>query len=232
MTIFMGIIALLLLIFFGYQLYERYQLDNLDSDSQELRNKLIVYKYQRNHWLLTTLLIGFLIMGALLIGILYRQQSLITENQQLKKEMNRLLQHSSQTSTVQTFQGNEKTVQTFPWQQLVKNDSMKTLKAYEVQLAKAWQPFLGNTTITILKSQRTEAITLSLFSSLLTVHDYQIVLENINQFVQTLNSVKQVTMIDFHLMYADDSENWDKQSLVFSRPSQGAMLEEVVLDEK
>ncbi|MGH2233422.1 hypothetical protein ACQ1ZI_17760, partial [Enterococcus faecalis] len=67
----------------------------------------------------------------------------------------------------------------FPWKQAVSAESAAVLTNYELQLAREWRPYLGETSITMIRSEKTQTLTLSVFSVGLSYHEFQTGQDNI-----------------------------------------------------
>ena len=58
----------------------------------------------------------------------------------------------------------------------------------------------------MIRSEKTQTLTLSVFSVGLSYHEFQTGQDNIVALIAALNSVKEITMIDFNFTYRDESK--------------------------
>ena len=93
-----------------------------------------------------------------------------------------------------------------------------------------WQPFFGESNVAIMLSQKTETMTIAVFSTVLTYSDFQTAEKNVETFIKELQPIKEITMIDFTFTYRDKSSKLSKQSIVYSRNTKEDNLEKVALD--
>ena len=117
----------------------------------------------------------------------------------------------------------------FTWKQAVSAESAAVLTNYELQLAREWRPYLGETSITMIRSEKTQTLTLSVFSVGLSYHEFQTGQDNIVALIAALNSVKEITMIDFNFTYRDQEQTLVKSIDTYARETLETNLEPVVI---
>ncbi|MFD2306787.1 hypothetical protein [Enterococcus termitis] len=232
MSIFMFVLVVALFLFFSYQLYVRFQLESLDSDSPKMKRKINFYKYQENNRSLLFLMIAAIIFCLIFLGILYNQNTLRKDNKDLELKIEEIKDARGETSgtEIESYKENTLKLAEFPWNKVVESRDAQALDNYELQLIRDWQPFFGETNVAIMISQKTETLTLSVFPTALTYSDFQTAEKNIETFIKELQSVKEITIIDFNFTYRDKSSKLSKQSIVYSRESKEGNLEKVALD--
>lgn len=228
----MFVLVVLLFLFFSYQLYVRFQLESLDSDSPKMKRKINFYKYQENNRSLLFLMIAAILFCVILFGILYTQHSLNKENKDLEFQIEEIKDAGKGMSgaEIESYEENSLKLTKFPWKKIVESRDAKALDNYELQLIRDWQPFFGESNVAIMISQKTETLTVSIFSTALTFNDFQTAEKNIETVIKELQSVKEITMIDFNFTYRDKSNKLSKQSNVYTRETKDSNLEKVVLD--
>lgn len=232
MTIFMFALVVILFLFFCYQLYVRFQLESLDSDSPKMKRKINFYKYQENNRSLLFLMIAAIIFSLILLGILYNQDALRKDNKDLELKIEEIKDAKGSAisgAEIESYQQDALKLTEFPWKKIVESRDAQALDNYELQLIRDWQPFFGETNIAIMISQKTETLTISVFPTALSFADFQTAEKNIETFVNELQPVKEITMIDFNCTYRDQTNKLSKQSFVYSRESKDVNLEKVVL---
>ncbi|OJG98436.1 hypothetical protein RV18_GL003337 [Enterococcus termitis] len=228
----MFVLVVALFLFFSYQLYVRFQLESLDSDSPKMKRKINFYKYQENNRSLLFLMIAAIIFCLIFLGILYNQNTLRKDNKDLELKIEEIKDARGETSgtEIESYKENTLKLAEFPWNKVVESRDAQALDNYELQLIRDWQPFFGETNVAIMISQKTETLTLSVFPTALTYSDFQTAEKNIETFIKELQSVKEITIIDFNFTYRDKSSKLSKQSIVYSRESKEGNLEKVALD--
>lgn len=232
MTIFMFALVVILFLFFCYQLYVRFQLESLDSDSPKMKRKINFYKYQENNRSLLFLMIAAIIFSLILLGILYNQDALRKDNKDLELKIEEIKDTKGSTASgaeIESYQQDALKLTEFPWKKIVESRDAQALDNYELQLIRDWQPFFGETNVAIMISQKTETLTISVFPTALSFNDFQTAEKNIETFVNELQPVKEITMIDFNCTYRDQTNKLSKQSFVYSRESKDVNLEKVAL---
>ena len=228
----MFILVILLFLFFSYQLYNRFQLESLDSESPKMKRKINFYKHQENNRSLLFLMVAVIIFCLILLGILYNQEALRKDNKDLElkiEEVRDAKGSTSATAEIENYQQDSLKLAELPWQKIVESRDTQALDSYELQLMRDWQPFFGESNVAIMISQKTETLTISVFPTALSLSDFQIVEKNIPTFVNELQSVKEIMMIDFNCTYRDQTNTLSKQSFVYSRESKETNLEKVEL---
>lgn len=232
MTIFMFALVVILFLFFCYQLYVRFQLEGLDSDSPKMKRKINFYKYQENNRSLLFLMIAAIIFSLILLGILYNQDALRKDNKDLELKIEEIKDTKGSAvsgAEIESYQQDALKLTEFPWKKIVESRDAQALDNYELQLIRDWQPFFGETNVAIMISQKTETLTISVFPTALSFKDFQTAEKNIETFVNELQPVKEITMIDFNCTYRDQTNKLSKQSFVYSRESKDVNLEKVAL---
>ncbi|GGC93335.1 hypothetical protein JZO66_08565 [Enterococcus sp. DIV0242_7C1] len=232
MTIFMFVLTVLLFLFFSYQLYVRFQLESLDSDSPKMKRKINFYKHQENNRSLLFLMIAAIIFCLILLGILYNQNTLRKDNKDLEFKIEEISDARGVTSGtgIENYKENTLKLGEFSWKKVIESRDAKTLDNYELQFMREWQPFFGESNVAIMISQKTETMTIAVFSTVLTYSDFQTAEKNVETFIKELQPVKEITMIDFTFTYRDKSSKLSKQSIVYSRNTKEDNLEKVALD--
>ncbi|MCA5012270.1 MULTISPECIES: hypothetical protein [unclassified Enterococcus] len=232
MTIFMFVLTVLLFLFFSYQLYVRFQLESLDSDSPKMKRKINFYKHQENNRSLLFLMIAAIIFCLILLGILYNQNTLRKDNKDLEFKIEEISDARGGTSGtgIENYKENTLKLGEFSWKKVIESRDAKTLDNYELQFMREWQPFFGESNVAIMISQKTETMTIAVFSTVLTYSDFQTAEKNVETFIKELQPIKEITMIDFTFTYRDKSSKLSKQSIVYSRNTKEDNLEKVALD--
>lgn len=232
MTIFMFVLVAILFLFFSYQLYVRFQLESLDSDSPKMKRKINFYKYQENNRSLLFLMIAAIIFCLILFGILYNQDALRKDNKDLELKIGEIkdARGGASGAEIESYKENSLKLTEFPWKKVVESRDAQTLDNYELQFLRDWQPFLGEANVAIMISQKTETLTISVFPTALTFSDFQTAEKNIETFINELQPVKEITMIDFNFTYRDKTNKLSKKSIVYTRESKESNLEKVVLE--
>ncbi|WYJ96195.1 hypothetical protein DOK67_0000459 [Enterococcus sp. DIV0212c] len=233
MTIFMFVLVVILFLFFSYQLYVRFQLESLDSDSPKMKRKINFYKYQENNRSLLFLMMAAIIFCLILFGILYNQDTLRKDNKDLELKIEEIKDArggASSGAEIESYKENSLKLTEFPWKKVVESRDAQALDNYELQLLRDWQPFFGEANVAIMISQKTETLTVSVFPTSLTFNDFQTAEKNIETFIKELQPVKEITMIDFNFTYRDKTNKLSKQSIVYARESKETNLESVKLD--
>lgn len=226
----MILIVVLLIVFFSIQLYVRVQLESLDSNDRKMKQKINFYKSQENNRAIIFLLAGAIIFCLLFAGIIYTQNSLRKDNKDLQMKMEDVEARATSTSALEVYKDNTLKLASFPWDKVVETTDNQSMINYELQLIREWQPFLGEANITIINSQNTKSLTLSVFSSSLSNEAYKTAVKNAEAFVKELNKAQQITMIDFNFTYRNEKDTLSKSTIVYSRPSKEGNLEKVNLD--
>ncbi|WP_430602409.1 hypothetical protein IGJ02_002757 [Enterococcus sp. DIV0724b] len=232
MTIFMFVLVAILFLFFSYQLYVRFQLESLDSDSPKMKRKINFYKYQENNRSLLFLMIAAIIFCLILFGILYNQDALRKDNKDLELKIGEIkdARGGASGAEIESYKENSLKLTEFPWKKVVESRDAQTLDNYELQFLRDWQPFFGEANVAIMISQKTETLTISVFPTALTFSDFQTAEKNIETFINELQPVKEITMIDFNFTYRDKTNKLSKKSIVYTRESKESNLEKVVLE--
>lgn len=228
----MFVLTVLLFLFFSYQLYVRFQLESLDSDSPKMKRKINFYKHQENNRSLLFLMIAAIIFCLILLGILYNQNTLRKDNKDLEFKIEEISDARGGTSGtgIENYKENTLKLGEFSWKKVIESRDAKTLDNYELQFMREWQPFFGESNVAIMISQKTETMTIAVFSTVLTYSDFQTAEKNVETFIKELQPVKEITMIDFTFTYRDKSSKLSKQSIVYSRNTKEDNLEKVALD--
>ncbi|MBO0422890.1 hypothetical protein BCR22_11165 [Enterococcus plantarum] len=232
MTIFMFVLVVILFLIFSYQLYVRFQLETLDSDSPKMKRKINFYKYQENNRSLLFLMIGALVFCLVLFGILYNQDALRKDNKNLELKIDEIkdARGGASGAEIESYKENALKLTEFPWRKVVESRDAQALDNYELQLLRDWQPFFGEANVAIMISQKTETLTVSVFPTALTFSDFQTAEKNIETFIKELQPVKEITMIDFNFTYRDQTNKLSKKSIVYTRGTTDSNLEKIVLD--
>lgn len=228
MNILILLVSLGLLVFLSYQLYIRMQLERVEPDSPQMKRKIIFYKNQENNRLVLFLMFTAILFCLLFLGVLYNQYQL----EQRQKDLEHKIEEVSYASgySVESYQDNALKLAEFPWKKVVESRDAQALTNYEIQLSKEWQPFLGETSVTILKSQNTKSLTISVFSAGLTFENFKTAEKNIEPFIKELTNANEIKMIDFNFTYRNEENTLSKMTTVYSRASDEAKLEKVQLD--
>mgnify|MGYP003176161334 CR=1 FL=1 len=206
-----------LFLFVSYQLYLRLLVEKLDSEDRTLKRKINFYKYQKNSRLMIYLLFSVCLLSVLLLGIVYTYYQLNQRNIRMEQRIERLAQGQATQGDKIKKQAIKKTaLNQFTWKQAVSAESAAVLTNYELQLAREWRPYLGETSITMIRSEKTQTLTLSVFSVGLSYH-------------AALNSVKEITMIDFNFTYRDQEQTLVKSIDTYARETLETNLEPVVI---
>lgn len=165
MTIFMFVLTVLLFLFFSYQLYVRFQLESLDSDSPKMKRKINFYKHQENNRSLLFLMIAAIIFCLILLGILYNQNTLRKDNKDLEFKIEEISDARGVTSGtgIENYKENTLKLGEFSWKKVIESRDAKTLDNYELQFMREWQPFFGESNVAIMISQKTETMTIAVF---------------------------------------------------------------------
>ncbi|MEI5991078.1 hypothetical protein A5881_002611 [Enterococcus termitis] len=232
MTIFMFVLVVLLFLFFCYQLYVRFQLESLDSDSPKMKRKINFYKYQENNRSILFLMIAAIIFCLILFGILYNQDALRKDNKDLELKIGEIKEARGGASgaEIESYKENTLKLAEFPWKKVVESRDAQSLDNYELSFVRDWQPFFGEANVTILISQKTETLTISVFPTALTFSDFQTAEKNIEPFIKELQPVKEIKMMDFNFTYRDKSNKLSKKSIVYTRELKDSNLEKVELN--
>lgn len=219
-----------LFLFVSYQLYLRLLVEKLDSEDRTLKRKINFYKYQKNSRLMIYLLFSVCLLSVLLLGIVYTYYQLNQRNIRMEQRIERLAQGQATQGDKIKKQAIKKTaLNQFPWKQAVSAESAAVLTNYELQLAREWRPYLGETSITMIRSEKTQTLTLSVFSVGLSYPEFQTAQDNILALIATLNSVKEITMIDFNFTYRDQEQTLVKSIDTYARETLETNLEPVVI---
>ncbi|OJG54014.1 hypothetical protein RV06_GL000407 [Enterococcus haemoperoxidus] len=228
----MFVLVAILFLFFSYQLYVRFQLESLDSDSPKMKRKINFYKYQENNRSLLFLMIAAIIFCLILFGILYNQDALRKDNKDLELKIGEIkdARGGASGAEIESYKENSLKLTEFPWKKVVESRDAQTLDNYELQFLRDWQPFFGEANVAIMISQKTETLTISVFPTALTFSDFQTAEKNIETFIKELQPVKEITMIDFNFTYRDKTNKLSKKSIVYTRESKESNLEKVVLE--
>ena len=215
-----------LFLFVSYQLYLRLLVEKLDSEDR----KINFYKYQKNSRLMIYLLFSVCLLSVLLLGIVYTYYQLNQRNIRMEQRIERLAQGQVTQGDKIKKQAIKKTaLNQFTWKQAVSAESAAVLTNYELQLAREWRPYLGETSITMIRSEKTQTLTLSVFSVGLSYHEFQTGQDNIVALIAALNSVKEITMIDFNFTYRDQEQTLVKSIDTYARETLETNLEPVVI---
>ncbi|MTD38369.1 hypothetical protein GIX45_06985 [Erwinia sp. CPCC 100877] len=231
MTLFMYLLIIVLFLFFSYQLYTRFQLESLDFDSPKMKRKINFYKYQENNRSLLFLMIAAIIFCLILLGILYSQDTLRKNNKDLEIRINELKAKEGRAAVpeIESYKADTLKLSKFPWDKVVKSSNAQALDNYELQLIRDWQPFFGESNIVIAVGQKSQTMTLSVFSTTLSYEDYQTAEKNVEQFIDELQSVQELTMIDFNFTYRAKANKLSKKSFIYSKNSKEESLNKVTL---
>lgn len=231
MTIVMLLMLLaviLVLAFFAYQLFEKYQLEGLTADTRKMRRKINVYKNRQNSKQILYILIGLVVLCVLLVGMLYNQYYLNNKIEKMETKVEGVQKNSGGgTADVESYTEKDLKLSEFTWDKILSAGDQAALANYEVQLSSDWEPYFGDTNVTIIKSDATKTMTLSVAATSLSNDGYQTAKKNAETFVKELNSVEQVTMIDFNFTYRNESKNLSKDTLVYSKADKGKDFEKV-----
>ena len=121
MTIFMFVLTVLLFLFFSYQLYVRFQLESLDSDSPKMKRKINFYKHQENNRSLLFLMIAAIIFCLILLGILYNQNTLRKDNKDLEFKIEEISDARGGTSGtgIENYKENSLKLGEFSWKKVI-----------------------------------------------------------------------------------------------------------------
>ncbi|OEH84124.1 hypothetical protein BCR26_00120 [Enterococcus rivorum] len=232
MMIVMVILVALLLAFFSYQLYVRVQLESLDSDNPKMKRKINFYKHQENNRSLIFLMAGTVMFSLLFAGVFYNQNVLRQETKDLELKVEEIKSSGAGSSsiTVESYKENALKLTEFPWNKVVESRDATALTNYEIQLSRDWQPFFGEINATILKSNNTKSLTLSIFSSSLRDQGFETAEKNVEVFAKELAPIKEITMLDFNFTYRDKTNTLSKKAIVYSRPSKEGNLEKIELE--
>lgn len=230
--IVMVILVAVLLMFFSYQLYVRVQLETLDSDNSKMKRKINFYKHQENNRSLVFLMAGMVLICLVFAGVFYNQSALRKENKDLELKFEEIKSSNNSSSNFAVESYKEKTLKLteFPWGKVVESRDAAALTNYEIQLSRDWQPFFGETNVTILKSNNTKSLTLSVFSSSLRDQGFETAEKNVGIFAKELAPAKEITMLDFNFTYRDKTNTLSKKTIVYSRPSKEGNLERIELE--
>ena len=212
-----------LFLFVSYQLYLRLLVEKLDSEDRTLKRKINFYKYQKNSRLMIYLLFSVCLLSVLLLGIVYTYYQLNQRNIRMEQRIER------QGDKIKKQAIKKTALNQFPWKQAVSAESAAVLTNYELQLAREWRPYLGETSITMIRSEKTQTLTLSVFSVGLSYHEFQTGQDNIVALIAALNSVKEITMIDFNFTYRDQEQTLVKSIDTYARETLETNLEPVVI---
>jgi len=205
-----------LFLFVSYQLYLRLHVEKLESEDRTLKRKINFYKYQKNSRLMIYLLFSVCLLSVLLLGIVYTYYQLNQRNIRMEQRIERLAQGQAAQGDKIKKQAIKKTaLNQFPWKQAVSAESAAVLTNYELQLAREWRPYLGETSITIIRSE--------------SYHEFQTGQDNIVALIAALNSVKEITMIDFNFTYRDQEQTLVKSIDTYARETLETNLEPVVI---
>ena len=205
-----------LFLFVSYQLYLRLLVEKLDSEDRTLKRKINFYKYQKNSRLMIYLLFSVCLLSVLLLGIVYTYYQLNQRNIRMEQRIERLAQGQATQGDKIKKQAIKKTaLNQFPWKQAVSAESAAVLTNYELQLAREWRPY--------------QTLTLSVFSVGLSYHEFQTGQDNIVALIAALNSVKEITMIDFNFTYRDQEQTLVKSIDTYARETLETNLEPVVI---
>ncbi|MCB5954479.1 hypothetical protein [Enterococcus sp. CWB-B31] len=216
--IVIGILVIAMLAFFSYELYKRVNLNQLNSENSKMQKKINVYRQQENSRLVVSLVIAMIFISFVLLGILYQQYLLQQDNESLKSDVAVLEKETgSAGGLVEDYKAGSLKLAEFPWGTVVESRDAAALTNYELQLSRDWKPFLGEVSVTIVRSQTTKTLTISVFSSSLANTDFQTVKKNVEKFVEELGAVPEIKMIDFNFTYRDETNTLTKQSIVYAQ---------------
>ena len=81
----------------------------------------------------------------------------------------------------------------------------------------------------MIRSEKTQTLTLSVFSVGLSYHEFQTGQDNIVALIAALNSVKEITMIDFNFTYRDQEQTLVNSIDTYARETLETNLEPVVI---
>ena len=81
----------------------------------------------------------------------------------------------------------------------------------------------------MIRSEKTQTLTLSVFSVGLSYPEFQTAQDNILALIAALNSVKEITMIDFNFTYRDQEQTLVKSIDTYARETLETNLEPVVI---
>ncbi|MGC6767369.1 hypothetical protein ACYSNR_03650 [Enterococcus sp. LJL128] len=226
-----GIVVIAMLALFSYELYKRVNLNQLNSENPKMQKKINVYRQQENSRLVVSLVIAVIIISFVLLGILYQQYTLHKDNESLKADVETLGKGAASGKViVEEYQDKNLKLAEFPWAKAVESQDAAALTSYELQLSRDWKPFFGEISVTIVRSQNTQSLTVSVFSSSLTDKDFEVAEKNAEKFAEALSGIKEVTVIDFNFTYRDKTNTLTKQSMVFDRESQDQGLKRIELN--
>ncbi|WP_321388573.1 hypothetical protein [uncultured Enterococcus sp.] len=226
--IIIGVLVIALLAFFSYELIKRINLDRLPAENAKMQRKINVYRQQENSRLIVSIIVALILISLFLLGILYQQYTLEQDNESLKTEIE--TRDSGKIATVEEYTENSLKLADFSWGKIVENQDAAALKNYELQLSREWQPFFGDVSVTIVRSQNTNSLTISVFSSSLAYSGFTTAEKNVEKFVKELGSVPEVAMLDFNFTYRDKTNTLTKASMVYSKDAQGEGLSKVELN--
>ena len=142
-----------LFLFVSYQLYLRLLVEKLDSEDRTLKRKINFYKYQKNSRLMIYLLFSVCLLSVLLLGIVYTYYQLNQRNIRMEQRIERLAQGQA-TQGDKIKQAIKNSLKSVSWKQAVSAESAAVLTNYELQLAREWRPYLGETSITMIRSEK------------------------------------------------------------------------------
>ena len=143
-----------LFLFVSYQLYLRLLVEKLDSEDRTLKRKINFYKYQKNSRLMIYLLFSVCLLSVLLLGIVYTYYQLNQRNIRMEQRIERLAQGQVTQGDKIKNKRLKTALNQFPRKQAVSAESAAVLTNYELQLAREWRPYLGETSITMIRSEK------------------------------------------------------------------------------
>lgn len=224
MSIFIIVLLIIVVFLIIYQLYIRLKISKIDSSNSKMKKKINFYKNKAIKRSVFLLMLSVCLLSAISITVVYRQNSLIQENKKLYEKIDQ-----ASDVTIDKYQENLLKLTSFPWEKVLESTDVQTLNNYEIQLSREWEPFFGESNISMIVSQKTKTLTVSIFPKLLSFDNFQIVEQNTEMFIQELQSVKSITMIDFNFTYRNEQNNLNKKSIIYSRETKDSELKKIDL---
>lgn len=224
MSMFILILLILIIFLIIYQLYIRLKISKIDSSNSKMKKKINFYKNKAIKRSVFLLILSVCLLSVISMIIVYRQDSLMQENKKLYEKIDQ-----AGDVTVSQYQENLLRLTEFPWERVVESNDIQTLSNYEIQLSREWEPFFGESSISMIVSQKTNTLTISIFPKLLSFDNFQIIEQNTEMFIKELQSVKSITMIDFNFTYRNEQDNLDKKSVIYSRETKDSELKKLDL---
>lgn len=206
--------------FWGYQIYLYQQLKNTPVRVELERKKHLLLKNKKNR----LYLFAFPLLVLILLFSVFTGVVSVMNQQENKRQSEALvnIQKTLASSGVQDdlvadvalseYDPVEWDPQDFLWNKLMSDGNR--LDTAELEFSEQLSPYFGETNVLFIKGVKSNTLTVSVFSRVLSQDNYIVAKKNMTLFVETLSGVKEVGMIDFSFSY--QNEKGETQKKVFS----------------